>query len=245
MNLMRCSPPGREHFLLDPEFPTRLRQSGYSRTIDFIQFLFEKYAQSGLTKKSDRAVAISGLVKRIKSVLHTEYRYGVFEAFFSRLLLWRRPDKTDGNETHYRDQHLPSWSWMTYSRIRFLPIEHELAVPVKSDLRFDTERKRVLLVQVRAFQNCQMGRKGSRYAILDADSKDVGVLWFDMTTNVHFQHCVVIGMKRTSSDVEDAEKTYHILLVRKIRLENQFKRVGLGEIKARCISKKCCEGELF
>ena len=238
---MRCSSIGREYFILDPEFPERLSRSGYIRTIDFIQFLFEKYAQSSLTKKSDRDVAISGLVKRMERVLDTECIYGVFQSFLPRLLLWRRPDKTDGNETHYKDQDLPSWSWMTYSRIHFHPVEGTLKVPVAADLRFATERK-VLLVQVRAFQNCRMERKGSQYTIVDADSKDVGNLCFDMTTTVHFQHCVVIGMEL--GDYEDAEKDYHILLVRKIGLENQYERVGLGKTKARCISKECCEGEL-
>lgn len=241
---MRCSPPGREHFLIDPEFPRRLQDSGYTRTIDFIQFLFEKYAQSGLTDKSDRVVAISSLVKQMEGAFRTRCRYSVFEAFLSRLLLWRRCDETDGNEAQYKDQHLLSWCWMTYSRIRFLSINNDLDVPAKGNLRFDAKRERVLLVQVRAFQNCTMGRKESGYAILDEDSKDVGVLFLDMPTYVHFQHCVVIGMVQTRIDVEDAEKTYYILLVRKIPLENQYERVGLGEIKARCVSKYCCEGEL-
>jgi hypothetical protein len=73
----------REYFLMDPEFPRRLQKPGYNRTIDFLQFLFEKYARSDLTKKSDRVVAISGLVKRMESALDTTCRYGVFEAFLS------------------------------------------------------------------------------------------------------------------------------------------------------------------
>ncbi|PMD51074.1 HET-domain-containing protein [Hyaloscypha bicolor E] len=177
------SPPGREHFLVDPEFPSRLYISGYSRTIDFIYFLFEKYAQSGLTAKSDRVVAISGLVKRME-------------------------------------------------------------LPATGDLRFDTEQERVLLVQVRAFQNYTMVQKDSEYTILDKDSVIVGGLSFDIPTYIHFQHCVVIGMQWTPAQVEDTEKTYHILLVRKIRFENQYERVGLGEIEAHYVSEDCWKGEL-
>jgi hypothetical protein len=235
LNLMHCSPKGREYFLLDPEFPKRLSELDYLRTIDFIQFLFEKYAQSDLTKKSDREIAVSGLVERMESVLKTECRYGVFQSFLSRLLLWRRSTNTNGNETHYKDQHLPSWSWMTYSHIHFEPVKRQLKVPAAADLRFDTERK-VLLVQVRVFQNCRMKRKESQYTILDAESKVVGGLWFDMTTIVPFEYCVVIA--------KDAEN-YYILLVRKIGLENQYERVGLGKIKARCISKEYYEGKLY
>jgi len=103
LNLMRCSPPGREYFLLTQNFRYVSKNSGYIHTIDFIQFLFEKYAQSGPTKKSDRVVAISGLVKRMEGVFGTKCRYGVFEAFLPRLLLWRRRDETDGKKTHYKD----------------------------------------------------------------------------------------------------------------------------------------------
>jgi hypothetical protein len=97
---------------------------------------------------------------------------------------------------------------------------------------------------IQAFKNCTKVQKESGYTILDEDSKDVGVLSFDMPTHVHFRHCVIIGMEWTRTHVEDTEKTYHILLVRKIRLQNQFERVGLGEIKTRCVSEECCEGEL-
>lgn len=180
----------------------------------------------------------------MEGVLRTKCRYGVFEAFLPRLLLWRRGDNTDGNETHYRDQDLPSWSWMTYSRIHFLSINYLLEVPAEGDLRLDPERERVLLVQVKAFQKCTTVQKESGYTILDEDSVNVGFLSFDMPAHVHFQHCVIIGMFWTTH-VEDAEKDYFILLVRKIRLENQYERVGLGVIKARCVSKDCCEGELY
>jgi hypothetical protein len=64
-----------------------------------------------------------------------------------------------------------------------------------------------------------------------------------MTTNIYFQHCVVIGM---DSEVfaKDANRTYHILLVRKLCLENQYERVGVGKIKSSCVSKEYCSGEL-
>lgn len=71
---------------------------------------------------------------------------------------------------------------MTYSRIRFLPINHRLEVPATGDLRFDTEQERVLLVQVRAFQNYTMVQKDSEYTILDKDSVIVGGLSFDIPT---------------------------------------------------------------
>jgi hypothetical protein len=97
------SPLGREYFLLDPKFPERLSQSGYGRTVDFIQFLFEKYAHSGPTKKSDRDIAISGLVKRMESVMEAEGRYGVFARHLYRLLQWVRLGKSTKGIS-YRDE---------------------------------------------------------------------------------------------------------------------------------------------
>ena len=51
--------------MLDPHFPERLVQSGDQRTIEFIHSLFEQYSKRGLTKKTDRCVAISALEARI------------------------------------------------------------------------------------------------------------------------------------------------------------------------------------
>jgi hypothetical protein len=41
-----------------------------------------------------------------------------------------------------------------------------------------------------------------------------------------------------------AKRTYYILLVRKLCLENQYERIGLGKIKSSCVSKEYYEGEL-
>ena len=50
--------------------------------------------------------------------------------------------------------------------------------------------------------------------------------------------------ERQRLPAKDAERTYYILLVRKLCLENQYERVGLGKIKLSCVSKEYCEGEL-
>ena len=64
---LNISSPGlgyKQYFLLDPEFPDRLLQSGYRRTVDFIHFLFEHYSKRDLIYKTDRVVAISALEAR-------------------------------------------------------------------------------------------------------------------------------------------------------------------------------------
>jgi hypothetical protein len=244
--LKDCRPDDREQLYLDPEFPQRLTRINYHVAIEPIQFLFEKYAKSVLSNKSDRKIAISGLLERMKKVLKTEGGFGVFEDFLSRLLLWRRLDGTDSNETDYKDQGLPSWSWMTYSRIHFIQPNGGGKVPVVTNLRFEHDKRDVLLVQVRGFHNCEGKPAGSRHVDAVADSKPVGELWFDMQTDTHSNictmRCVVIWVR--NDEEEDAEKTCYILLV-EMSSANLYKRVGLGRIRARCISETSCEGKIL
>jgi hypothetical protein len=135
---MHHSPRGKQDFLLDPKFPDRLTKSGYVPKVDFLKFLFKKYSQSGLTERSDRDVAIRGLIKRMQDVFKSEGRYGIFKCFLHRLLLWQRSDEVMPETVHkdYKDQELPSWSWMTFSGINFLSVPGRLRIAA---IRFDTE----------------------------------------------------------------------------------------------------------
>ena len=189
--------------------------------------------------KSDRVVAISSLVNRLADVLETKCRYGVFESLLARLLLWRRSD--DGNETDYRD-HLPSWSWMTYSHIQFHEVESRLKVPTTTNLQFGTDH-RILLVQVHRFQKSPMKRRGSKYILRVGWSGrgHFGDLWFDNIDAVYFQYCVIIGID--SYSFMD-RKHYYVLLVRE-RSSNRYERVGLGKVSRACISGERWDGELI
>ena len=229
---MYLSPPGRQYFILDPNFPERLRASGYSRTVDFIQFLFKKYSKCSLSYDSDRDTAISGLVKRIESALDTEGRYGVFRCFFSRLLLWKRDNEEKTDSIVYVGRMVPSWSWMAYNGgIDFIS-NSSIMVPDSKDLRFDTNRE-ALVVKIRQFENCQMGQEEKEYAIF-ADPGRVGSLWFDIATKIEFRHCVVVGMRKDQK--KDPQKTYYILVVRE--KPREYKGLGVGEVEARYVSKE-------
>jgi hypothetical protein len=185
---------GGEHFILDSSFPERLTASGYDRTVDFVQILFKKYSQCGLTNKSDRDTAISGLVKRIESALDTEGRYGVFHCFFSRLLLWTRIDKEKTDPIVYDGRRVPSWSWMTYNGGIDFMSDSTIMIPRFEDLGFDTNRE-ALVVKIRQFEYCQMEQEEKEHAIF-ANLQRVGSLWFDMATKIEFEHCVVVGMRK-------------------------------------------------
>jgi len=199
-----CSGVSRDHFLQDPEFPRRLTESGYFRTMDFLQMLFQAYARSGLSKSSDREVAISGLIKRMEDVWHTKCQYGIFEGYIHRLLLWRKQD-TGGNtpvpaqDQEYRDQ-VPSWSWMVCSQIEFFSATR-LYFPPKNKLHFDTGpgQEESLRVQIRELQECKIRQDGKKLIIFDEGDREVGCCWPDMGVDVTLKHCVVVAMDHSPS----------------------------------------------
>ena len=62
---------------------------------------------------------------------------------------------------------------------------------------------------------------------------------------LHLKYCVVIGMEAGPRKA-DAEQTYYILLLREqISSRNEYKRVGVGKIKARYVSQGYREGKLL
>lgn len=104
----------KEFFMLDPNFPDRLLASGDQRTMEFIYFLSEGYSKRGLTDGTDRCVAISGLEARIARAIGCESRYGIFQRYLHRNLLWQRSDGKKTKRIGYETSIVPSWSWMAY-----------------------------------------------------------------------------------------------------------------------------------
>jgi len=158
-----------EYFILDPTFPERLNTSGYRRILNFIQSLFEEYAQAGLSKELDREIAISGLLERMKyaiaSTLASRCRYGIFECLISRLLLWRVSGNVDDGTANAGtlDHHLPSWSWMTHNRIEFFP-DGMIKILREGNFKFGSSGPE-LLTQIRRLQNCQIKQQGSQHLV--------------------------------------------------------------------------------
>jgi hypothetical protein len=242
---------GSHHFLQDPEFPKRLTGSRYYRTIDFLQTLFQKYARSGLSVPSDRNVAISGLIERMEDVWHAKCRYGIFDIYMHRLLLWRRQYELDSTlvpaqDPEYRKE-VPSWSWMVCSQIKFSSVIR-LRVPPNNELHFDTGpgQEESLRVQIRELQECKIRQDGNKLIIVDEGDREVGCWWPDTSVDVTLKHCVVVAMDYSQGkrDLADAEKDYYVLFVKPQSGENSFERIGAGSIKAHCVSLHNCEGRL-
>jgi hypothetical protein len=127
LSISLSSPLRKRHFLLDSKFPDRLLQAGYQRTIDFIHFLFENYSKRGITEETDRVFAIFGLEARIATTLKCERRFGNFEDFLHRNLLWQPSGGEKMKRIDYGGLKVPSWSWMAYNGgIQFLNIPFSL-----------------------------------------------------------------------------------------------------------------------
>jgi hypothetical protein len=228
--------------MLDPGFPHRLLETGDKRAIDFIQFLSTEYSRRGLTVKTDRCIAISGLESRIAQAKDCETRFGIFESFLHRSLLWQRTEERDTDRISYKNHIVPSWSWMAYNgSIDFTDIPFGSVEWVRS-LRFNKRYKYrrfikkwkpALVTNVSSFRNCNLRRSEAGCAILDSDGAERGEIQYDVETHERLdsERCVVLG--------RDCLKTnYYILVVRPTGIENEYTRVGAGRIQGDYVARQ-------
>ena len=231
--------------MLDPNFPNRLLKSGYQRTMEFIHFLFEDYSKRDLTEKTDRSVAISGLEARIAGALRCQSRYGIFEQYLHRNLLWQTSDNKM-ERIVYKNRNVPSWSWMAYNGgIKFMDIPFG-TVDWIDNLRFDEGRELVLIADVGEFRNCTMEPDGKHYAILDSGRTKRGWIQYDIEEDEDLfkQQCVVAGKKSSKDEdkIEDGDrldvKEYYILVARPTSMDGEYKRVGVGLIQSDYVARQ-------
>jgi hypothetical protein len=234
------SPFRRKYFMLDPNFPERLLKAGNDRTIEFIQFLSTEYSKRGLTEKTDRCAAISGLESRIAQAKKCETRFGIFQPFLHRSLLWQRSEERDTDRIDYGAQIVPSWSWMAYnSSIEFTDIPFCEVEWVRS-LRFnkpnehsksDKACKYALVTKTGSFMNCSLKQSETGCAILDSGGAERGEIQYDVETHkcLDSERCVVVG--RDCPRYDAGKRKYYILVVEPIEgVENEYTRVGAGWI---------------
>lgn len=129
-------PLGKETFIIDPYFPSRLKKAGYYRCLEFIQFLLDEYSKWELTYKSDRDTAIRSLLERMSRELATDVKYGIARCFIGSLLLWKRTAKDMTLPINFERRTVPSWSWMAYDgSIEFIDkFRYDLRIPQSTDL---------------------------------------------------------------------------------------------------------------
>jgi hypothetical protein len=233
--------------MLDPNFPKRLLKAGNERTIEFIQFLSTEYSKRGLTEKTDRCAAFSGLESRIAQAKQCETRFGIFQSFLHRSLLWQRSEERDTDRIDYGAQIVPSWSWMAYNgSIEFTDI-HFGEVEWVRGLRFNKRNEHIglnekwkpaLVTDVGSFRRCIPKRRGVGYAILDLDGTERGRIQYDVETHEHLdaERCVVVGRDSRGSDA--GKRKYYILVVRSTGMENEYTRVGAGWILSNYVARQ-------
>ena len=225
--------------MLDPNFPNRLLKSGYQRTMEFIHFLFEDYSKRDLTEKADRAVAASGLEARIARALKCRSRYGIFERYLHRNLLWQASDNKM-ERIEYPTRNVPSWSWMAYNGgVRFMDIPFG-TVDWINNFWLNEERELVLIADIGEFRDCTMEPNGKYYAVLDFGGMERGWIQYDIEGGEDLckDRCVVAGKKsnKDKDKIEDGDilgvKEYYILVVRPASVDGKYERVGVGLIQS-------------
>jgi hypothetical protein len=234
-----------QYFILDPAFPERLTRSGYDRTLDFIERLFENYAQAGLSRRSDKEVAISGLLQRIGTALNSRFVYGVFECIRWPLILWRALDSTNNEavSASMAAVKLPSWSWMSYDHIEFL--DAGVMQIAENSIQFRVEKQQ-LDVYIFDLQDCSMAPKSDLQILVNSSDEEIQKVWFDSNERIETLGCVIVA-RRIKNDffydlVRDKEEVFVLFVVAKG--QGQYRRVGVGEISLQYISQSSVRGVL-
>jgi hypothetical protein len=238
----------KKYFMLDPDFPARLLESGDQRTTEFIQFLSGQYSKRGLTEKTDRCVAISGLEDRIARVRKCQTRYGVFQPYLHRTLLWQRSGEERMKRIGYETQVVPSWSWMAYDgSIEFMDIPFNkvdwmvrLRFSKKHNYEwwFNKKGNAALVTDIGSFQNCNSEQRETNHVILDSSKAERGEIWYDLKASegLDTERCVVVG--RDAHEDELGLRKYYILVVRPNSVDNEYTRVGVGWIRSDYVKRQ-------
>ena len=190
------SPKWGPYFSLDPNFPQRLLEAGYERTVDFINTLFEDYSTRGLTESTNRAIAISRLQTRIARTLRSRESYGILDKYRWRNLLWQRCGEKKMERIKHTDLKVLSWSWTAYlGGITFISIPFNGAVYWHKDLRLDSKQKDTLTGSLGKFWDCTLEQKESQLVIRDSRGIERGWLQLDVEdiTDIDLLRCVVVG----------------------------------------------------
>ncbi|KAF2690916.1 HET-domain-containing protein [Lentithecium fluviatile CBS 122367] len=230
--ILLLSPYRDSYFTIDPDFPSRFLSSGKRRILDCISSLFQDYSKRNLTVPTDRCVAIYGLEDRIAGALKCQSRYGIFQKYLHRNLLWQAPN--DKMKKIAYDHHVPSWSWMAYSGgIQFMDIPLG-TVDWIDHLRFDEECEcdHAIFSNLWKFQNCTMGLYEAQYAILDSFGEKRGWIQYDVEGGKDHrkEQCVVVGRKS-----HDGIEEYYVLVVSPTSVDGEYRRVGIGLIQSDCV----------
>jgi hypothetical protein len=160
-------------------------------------------------------------------------RYGIFQNFLHRNLLWRAND-CQLQKIGYKSP-LPSWTWMAYSGgVNFIDIKFGEMEWINS-IRFDMKREEAIIASLWAFREWTPVHCGLYHNIQDLNGATKGQIHFDLGGGdiLDNLHCVVVGKKVpkvASEDNDSAGTEYHIMVVRSTDVDGEYRRVGPGTV---------------
>ncbi|EXL39235.1 hypothetical protein FOCG_18143 [Fusarium oxysporum f. sp. radicis-lycopersici 26381] len=234
---------GKSSFRSDPEFPRSITIREEVARVKLLQSLFAEYSNFGLTNKTDRPVAIDSLARELAKALETKVRYGIFERYLHRSLLWQLSQKIPkGRISDPAGRTLPSWSWMAhdgqidYSEIQ--DVEWDKSVQFVEDKASNAASNSendgyVLEARVKWFRDCEIKPEGLEQVIRDEMGDEVVHLWFDQDREASIEiRCAIMGRER---EPEDGNRKYYVLVVTEGPESGLWARVGMGSIEQRFI----------
>ncbi|KAH7227243.1 heterokaryon incompatibility protein-domain-containing protein [Fusarium solani] len=163
---------------------TYMRRANFF-SLEFPQSLFAKYSNLGLTKETDRPVAIHSLLMALAKAYNTQVIHGIFEVDWRTSLMWQRSQNPMKRISFGSSQPPPSWSWMAYDgQIKYPKIEDIGWTSIDWDrsfmLAWNWENNcHVLKAQVKRLQDCEVKHEGLEHIIQDENGDEVAHLWFD------------------------------------------------------------------
>jgi hypothetical protein len=232
--------------------------------VELFQSLFADYSNFGLTEVTDRPIAIDSLAMALAKAFNTNVRYGIFERYLHKSLLWQRSQDIPMRRIFYAaGEAPPSWSWMAYhGHIEYSKIQDvewdrsvQFVRNVASCLENDSN---VLEARVRRLQDCEIKSEGTKHIIRDQNDNEVGHLCFDIQLDhvIRVQknnevgylcydtqpgkapievRCAIMGRETRG---KDGKRKYYVLLVTECVTQpesGKFERLGMGWIQQRFI----------
>jgi len=253
-------------FLGDPQFPSKLSSDTTDRgeRIKLYEDLYRQYSRLGLTRTSDRPIAIAGLERRLRYDLRARGDFGIFDdgrSFLQRSLLWQRGrevprlTRIDFEIPGRRTTTVPSWSWMAYEEgIDYLelPLGNPPVVWLTSEchgpwaaaegadgVARNTEQSRVSTELQATARRLRRGE----YNIQGPEGPDEFHIVYDVPdptkTEGEELMCVVMG-RRNEAGKAVGDLTHYVLLVKPNASSSMpggkaFERVGVGKMLGKFI----------
>ena len=225
-------------FLGDPDFPKSSLKYLKGGRIRLFQILYERYSNLEFTVIADRAIAITGLEKRLLKTFGTKGGFGVLDLYLHRSLLWKKSGKNAMARLHHPSNlQVPSWSWMAldgpicyldiplgqaqWTRSLGSPFSAEHSDNSENGWEIDKGHPRLALKAIAHKFSSNRSNTLRRLIIFDTDVR----------TDFQDLRCIVV--KRQKLAFADEKQKYYVLVVRRSPLDGDdtVERVGVGVIE--------------